>query len=170
MTLGVLAFGTLIVCAGSPIVTTKTTAGASVSHQIQPPANKLLIDESTYTVQPTGDGRLRIAVTIRDGMPVEIQGLSGQVHVPPGWKARIALRVDASDLPAPVAVTPFADEASVFPLHVQHEGDEHRFASEACAARMQALRLQITPAVEFPAGTYHVTLLVEPSLELANCP
>jgi hypothetical protein len=169
MAVATLAFATLLVCAGGPIATTAPTAGAVVPHQIQPPANKLVVDESTYTTLPTGDGRLRIAVTIRDGMPVEIPGLSGQVHVPTGWKARIALRLETSTLPAAVVVTPFADDPSVVPLHMQHEGDEHRFASEACAERPQSLGLQIIPATEFPAGTYHATFLVEPSLELANC-
>lgn len=171
MALGAVAFGTLLVCAGGPLATGPSSAAATPA---APHANtvvapdRVLPGASSYTVTPTGDGRLRVAITIVNGQAIEIPSLSGMSIIPPKWKARVVVRLETNELPADVAVTPFPADGKNLPLHFGASSTEHRFWTEACDGE-QPIGLRVVADADFPKGWYTATFLVEPVLELSTC-
>jgi hypothetical protein len=123
---------------------------------------------SSFTVDPTGDGRLRVNLTIIDGQAVDVPELSGMAQIPTNWRARVTVRLDTTDLPAQLAITPFPGDEGNVPLHFGRDSTEHRFSTENCETE-QPIGLRVVPEADWPKGRYFVTLLVEPTLELSTC-
>ena len=174
MVVGAGVFGLLVVCAGSPVTSGTKTASASTSRAVRgsvaQPQRKALPGSSSYTVAPTSDGRLRITATFVDGKPIDlVGGLSGIDMLPQNWKAHVTIRLEASDIPGTIAVTPFPGDKNVAMLHLDNTWTEQRFSTEVCDNREQMLGLAIVPGPDWPAGEYHATFLVEPKLELSLC-
>jgi hypothetical protein len=173
MLVGAGALGLLLVCAGEPVTRNSSrkasAAGISGLRKGGPiSVTKTKPGVSFATVDPTGDGRLRVKVTIVDGQLVELSDLSGMTHIPTNWRARVTVRLETTDLPAQLAVTPFPNDESVTALHLGNDATEHRFSTETCDV-VQPLGLKIVPDADWPKGTYQATLLVEPTLELSTC-
>jgi hypothetical protein len=174
MIVGATAFGLLVICAGSPVTASTQHASAStvvrgtvVNHSVVQP---LRAGASSYTMIPTGDGRLRIAATFVDGKPIDLAGgLSGIDILPQNWKAHVIIRLESNDLPGTIAVTPFPGDNNIAMLHLDGDSKEQRFVTEVCDARTQALGLSLVPDLTWPEGEYHATFLVEPKLELSPC-
>lgn len=174
MVVGAGVFGLLVVCAGSPVSPGTQSASASPSRSVRgstvQPLRKAFPGSSSYTVIPTGDGRLRITATFVDGKPLEIAGgLSGIDVLPQNWKAHVTIRLETNDLPGGIAVTPFPGDERIAMLHLDSDSTEHRFSTDVCDSRDQALGLTLVPDSSWPAGEYRATFLVEPKLELSAC-
>ena len=72
-------------------------------------------------------------------------------------------------IPGDLAVSPFPGNSNVLPLHLGVASSEHRFTYSACDGDSD-LGLVLTPeGANWPPGVYEVSLLVEPTLELATC-
>jgi hypothetical protein len=173
MVVGAGALGLLLVCAGDPVTSTGGRKAAAAGMPGLRKGGPISITSvkpgvSSATVDPTGDGRLRVQVTIVDGQLVELSDLSGMTHIPTNWRARVTVRLETTDLPSQLAVTPFPNDESVTALHLGKDATEHRFSTETCDV-VQPLGLKIVPDADWPKGTYHATLLVEPTLELSTC-
>lgn len=173
MAIGAVAFGTLLVCAGSPIATSK---GASASAASQPmtmkrPTNVIVAPtpgNSSYTTMATGDGRIRVDARFVEGKPLVLEGIGGVMYVPQGWRARVTVSIAAeSSAPGSIAINPFLRTAVHPPLHLGLDATEHRFSVSACEGPVD-LGLSMTPVDAWP-GTNDVSFLIEPSLELAQC-
>jgi hypothetical protein len=174
MVVGACAFGLLAIFAGSPVTagtggTTATTSMRGVRLSTAEPM-KVFPGSSSYTVMPTGDGRLRITATFVNGKPIDLAGgLSGLDLLPPNWKASVTVRLETNDLPGPIAVTPFPGDHNVALLHLDADSTDQRFSTEVCDSRTQPLGLSMVPDLTWPDGEFSATFLVEPKLELSPC-
>jgi len=174
MVVGAATFGVLVIFAGSPVTqmgTKSASAGTMrpVRGSVVQPIRKALPGSSSYTVLPTGDGRLRVAATFVDGKPLDLSGLSGIAELPQNWKASVIVRLESNDLPGALSVTPFPGDPNIAALHVDNGSNEQRFSTEVCDNREQPLGLALVPDPSWPEGEYHATFLVEPKLELSIC-
>lgn len=175
MVVATAAFGVLLVCAGSPIPAGTTKASAAVNKQAGfavgsiDRGRSIKNGNSSYQTALTNDGRVRIIATFVEGKPIDVAGLPGMTAIPHNWKARVFVRLDSSDMPGLVAVTPFPGDAANAALHMGGDAIEQRFVTSVCGIEDQPVGLSLVPDADWPAGTYTATFTVEPQLELAAC-
>ncbi len=174
LAIGAGASALLLVCAGQPVLRSNATISASSLPALRPTkahaANtNALPTASSYAVTATHDGRLRVEVSIVDGHAVEMSELAGMSELPRGWRARVTVRLESSDVTDTMTVTPFPDDAKTIALHFGGNSTEHRFATEHCGDTTQPLGLRIVPDVGWPSGVQKLIFLVEPALELSSC-
>lgn len=108
------------------------------------------------TVEPMGDGRLKITLDLVEASPVEIPALAGMRNVPPMWLARIKLELIEG---VSLRVGMFGSDA----LKSLSIGDDFQDMQSNCSIGELPLGLHI----EGPPG--HYVLYAEPTLTPSSC-
>lgn len=111
---------------------------------------------SRWSLQPTGEGRLKLDLELVDDRPIGIPMVGGLAHVPTGWSARITLDQTEG---LPLRVGAIASETTS-PLGIESDAV---LTIESCGMSQPPLGVR----VQGPPG--HYVLYVQPMLIPTSC-
>jgi hypothetical protein len=170
--LAVLA-GLAFAAAGILAYATDSSDGAKATAASGPMMKPMTIREpvvaksgSKYRMEPTGDGGLRIEITLADDQPLDVP-FSGVAQIPHGWTARVNIILDAYELEGgldPITVTAFPGDLTAAPQGLDDSKRDVTFSQSACDTLGHSLGLRVQSP---KPGTF--TFVVRPVLEPAGC-